>query len=384
MCPVRYASLVIGIISAALFGIATPLSKSLLLNLSQFQLAGLLYLGAALGILPFLFAKKGRLERKALDGKNLLRISGAVLFGGCLAPVFLLLGLASAQASSVSLWLNLELAATAVLGFLFFKDHLDSIGWVGVGSALLAGACVTISEGPSGLVPAILVALACVCWGLDNNLTAMIDGLTPQWTTFIKGAVGGVVNFTIGILALPRLPGAATVLAALGLGAISYGGSIVLYIMAAQGIGATRGQILFSSAPFFGLAFSFVLLAEKPAWIQLAAAAILIASIVLMRRTRHTHMHTHEDAVHVHLHRHDDLHHAHAHKNEPTSESHVHAHHHEQVTHEHPHVSDLHHRHDHEKSGRRSRVRRPRPWAWRRMTSLFPGQTHSGRESGRA
>jgi drug/metabolite transporter (DMT)-like permease len=279
----------------------------------------------------------------------LLRIFGAVLFGGCLGPVFLLLGLTSAQASSVSLWLNLELAATAVLGFLFFRDHLDRNGWLGVGGALLAGVMVAINEGRSGIMPALLVALACVCWGLDNNFTALIDGMTAQETTFIKGAVAGVVNLTIGIVALPRLPGTTSVLSALGLGAISHGGSIVLYIMAAQGIGATRAQILFSSAPFFGMLFSFVLLAEKPGWPQMVAVVFLIASIVLMRRTRHTHVHTYDATAHIHLHRHDDMHHVHPHENEPSGRSHVHAHRHDQVTHEHLHVSDLHHRHDHEK-----------------------------------
>jgi len=38
--------------SAFLFGAATPLSKALLDSLTPFQLAGLLYLGAALGLVP--------------------------------------------------------------------------------------------------------------------------------------------------------------------------------------------------------------------------------------------------------------------------------------------------------------------------------------------
>ena len=43
-----------GMISAELFGIATPLSEILLAGLSQLQLAGLLYLGGGLGMLPFI------------------------------------------------------------------------------------------------------------------------------------------------------------------------------------------------------------------------------------------------------------------------------------------------------------------------------------------
>jgi drug/metabolite transporter (DMT)-like permease len=340
-----------GLVAAALFGIATPLSKGLLRDLSPFALAGLLYLGAAAGVLPYVLIKRQRARR--IDRRNVVRLSGAVLFGGCLGPVFLLMGLASARASSVSLWLNLELAATAVLGLLFFKDHLDRNGWLGVGGALLAGVLVTVNEGVSGVLPAVFVACACLCWGVDNNLTAVVDGVTPQGITFIKGAIAGAVNLVIGLSMHPRLPGASTVLSALGVGALCYGGSIVLYITAAQGLGAIRGQILFASAPFFGMLFSILLLSEKTTWAQWAAAAIMVAAIALMHRERHAHAHVHERIVHVHAHRHDDLHHdhdhdhGHGHGGKPAAKWHIHWHQHTAIEHAHPHVPDLHHRHGH-------------------------------------
>lgn len=342
-----YGPLFIGVLSAALFGIATPLSKILLKSLSQFQLAGLLYLGAALGMLPFVLARRRRPEPVHIDRKNALRLGAAVLFGGCLGPVFLLFGLASAQASSVSLWLNLELAATAALGFLFFRDHLDVLGWLGVSGALLAGVLVTLSEGSAGIIPSLLVALACVCWGLDNNFTALIDAFTPQETTFFKGLIAGAVNSVIGAMTVGGFPPARTGLSSLALGAVCYGGSIVLFITAAQRIGAARAQILFASAPFFGLCSSFLILSERLSWLQFAAAGVLICSSVLMLRARHAHRHLHVGTVHIHAHRHDDLHHTHTHEESPASLKHSHSHIHETLTHEHPHVPDLHHRHGH-------------------------------------
>ena len=346
-----YGAVAIGVISAALFGIATPVSKILLTSLSQFQLAGLLYLGAGLGMLPFVVARLRRPRRKRLDRKNALRLAAAVIFGGCMGPVFLLLGLASAQAASVSLWLNLELAATAVLGFLLFRDHLDIPGWVGVGGALFAGVLVALSEGSAGVLPALLVALACVCWGLDNNFTALIDALTPQETTLAKGVIAGVVNSVIGVLTVGRLPAVGVGLVSLALGAVCYGGSIVLFITAAQRIGAARGQILFASGPFFGMLFSFLLLSERPSWLQAAAVLVLLGSIALMLRARHAHRHLHEPLVHIHAHRHDDMHHTHTHAGSPASLTHSHEHSHEPLGHEHVHVPDLHHRHSHGKHG---------------------------------
>ena len=126
------------VLSAVFFGMAAPLSKILLADLNYFLLAGLLYLGAAAGLLPFtLFQARIKIDR--VGKKNILRIVGSILFGGVLGPVLLLLGLKIADAASVSLWLNLELVATAVLGWLFFKDHLDLRGWLGTGGAILAG-----------------------------------------------------------------------------------------------------------------------------------------------------------------------------------------------------------------------------------------------------
>jgi drug/metabolite transporter (DMT)-like permease len=337
--------IVLGLVSAALFGIATPISKLLLRGLSQFQLAGLLYLGAGFAMLPFVIVRRRRGRRPGLDTKNTLRLAAAVIAGGCLGPVLLLFGLTAARASSVSLWLNLELAATAVLGFLLFRDHLDALGWFGVGGALLAGVLVTMGEGSAGVLPALLVAGACVCWGLDNSLTAIIDALTPQETTFFKGMIAGTVNIVIGVLAGKSLPAGGISLAALGLGAVCYGGSIALFITAAQRLGAARAQVLFAAGPFFGMLVAVVALGERINWMQGAAILVLVGSIALMLRARHAHNHRHESVVHLHAHRHDDLHHTHPHPDAVAG--HMHEHVHNAIEHDHVHVPDLHHRHAH-------------------------------------
>src|SRR5262245_18194898 len=110
------------LLAAALFGAATPASKWLLSELSPFQLAGLLYLGGALGVARAAVGKRGRGRPWPADRRNRVRLLGAVVFGGILGPVALLFGLKIAAAASVSLWLNLELAATAVLGVCLFHD----------------------------------------------------------------------------------------------------------------------------------------------------------------------------------------------------------------------------------------------------------------------
>lgn len=333
--------------AAALFGASTPACKRLLGELPPFQLAGLLYLGAALGTGGWLLRERGTRPAQRLDPANRARLAGAVALGGIAGPVLLLHGLRLALAGSVSLLLNLEIAATAALGAWFFREPLGARGWLAVGGIAVAGAIVSGDAGWPGLAAAALVAAACLCWGADNQLTARIDGITPARAAFWKGAVAGSVNGAIGLATSPLPTTPARAIAALAVGALAYGVSVALFISAAQQLGATRAQAIFASAPFIGAALSFALLGEPLGRASLAAAALFAASVALLLRARHEHPHAHQRLEHVHEHRHDDGHHLHEHAGLAPSARHTHWHVHEPQAHAHPHWPDLHHRHGH-------------------------------------
>jgi len=338
---------VLAVVAAALFGAATPASKLLLADLTPFQLAGFLYLGAALGVIPTAWRSGGLRVPARHDRVNRIRLLGAVACGGIAGPVLLLFALRGADAASVSLWLNFEVAATAVLGVLFFREHLGRLGWAGVVSALGGGMILSLSAGVAGLQAGVLVLLACACWGLDNHLTALIDGITPSQSTFWKGLIAGSTNLAIGLALDPLAAGAMWVIAALFVGVWAYGASIALYIASSQALGATRAQIAFASAPFFGVLLSVVALGEPLTAVQFASGALFVAGIALFLIERHAHAHTHEAVDHEHGHRHDDGHHNHEHPGLPAATWHTHRHRHEPLAHAHPHWPDLHHRHRH-------------------------------------
>jgi drug/metabolite transporter (DMT)-like permease len=342
-----YASIALAVLSAMLFGAATPASKLLLADLTPFQLAGLLYLGAALGVMPSAW-RGGRLRFPAsADRANQLRLLGAIVAGGIAGPVLMLLALRSTEAASVSLWLNFEVAATALLGVVVFREHLGLRGWGGVAATFAGAVVLSAPQTGAGVAAALLVLLACVCWGLDNHLTALIDGITPAQSTFWKGLVAGIANLALGVSLDPLAISAPTLLAALAVGALAYGASITLYIRASQSLGATRAQIAFATAPFFGVLLSVVALGESLSAMHGLAGALFVTGIVLFALERHAHLHVHEIMEHEHAHRHDDGHHTHAHPGMPVSATHSHRHRHEPMTHAHPHWPDLHHRHHH-------------------------------------
>lgn len=353
--------LALALLSAMLFGASTPASKWLLGTLEPFQLAGLLYLGAAAGMAPVVGAQRRRAAPVTPGPATARLLAGAVIAGGVLGPVLLLFGLRLAGAASVALLLNLEMAATAVLGVLLFREPLGTRGWLGVGGIVAAGSLLGAQGGWPGLLAALLVAAACTCWGLDNHLTALIDGITPARSTLVKGIVAGSINLAIGLGIAPFVASPTTVAAALVVGALSYGTSIALYIAAAHELGATRAQAVFATAPFAGAALAFAALGEPLGLTHVAAACLLAASIPALMSSRHAHAHVHEPLVHVHRHRHDDGHHDHGHPGGDPSARHSHAHRHQRLVHSHPHWPDVHHRHAHSAAVEDLGDRQPEP-----------------------
>jgi drug/metabolite transporter (DMT)-like permease len=339
--------ILLALISAALFGSATPASKVLLDSFAPIELAGLLYLGAAIGVSPLLIKNREVRLPSKLSNKNRLYLLGAILFGGILAPIFLLLGLQFASSASVSLWLNLELVATAILGYCFFQDHLGRIGWLGVGGCIFAAILLSVGEGAAGFEAGLLVTIACLAWGLDNHLTALIDGISPAQSTFYKGIIAGSVNLLLGILIQPSTTSVTNIFIALGIGILAYGISIVLYITSAQSLGATRSQMLFSSAPLFGILLAALILGEEITLFQQIALVLKIGSLFVLFQDQHGHEHEHQAIAHQHLHNHHDEHHTHDHPEGLISPLHSHWHEHEAILHNHFHLPDIHHRHQH-------------------------------------
>lgn len=345
----RFA-IIIGLISGFLFGIATPFSKILLTWLNSFQLAGLLYLGAAVAMLPYIFRKGNNLKLLFINGAG-IKTAGIIFFGGFLGPVLLLVGLKTANAASVSIWLNMELVATAILGIIFFRDSLDKPAWIGVILTIIAGIVTSAGEGSAGITAGLLITAACICWAIDNHLTALVDGASPQTVTFVKGLVAGSVNFIIGCFLSSQPLTLIEISPAIVVGIFSYGISIVLYVISAQNLGATRCQILFSTAPLWGVILSYIFIKEPFQWVHVASILLLAMAVVITNVFKHSHAHNHDSMDHAHYHKHDDEHHNHEHygESEQPGKGHSHFHQHESTKHHHHHYPDLHHRHIHGK-----------------------------------
>lgn len=340
------------LLAAMLFGASTPLAKGLLASVAPQVLAGLLYLGSGLGLgmLWFWRRRTGKAGEAALTRRDLPWLLGAIGFGGFLGPLLLLIGLSHTPASAASLFLNLEGVFTALLAWIVFHENVDRRIALGMG-AIVAGGALLAWQGRlewGGLAGPLAIAAACLCWAIDNNLTQKVSTSDPLQIAALKGAAAGSVNLAIGLFLTGSLPNLPSTSAALVLGFLGYGLSLVLFVLALRSLGTARTGAYFSTAPFVGAILS-VLLWRDPITVTLLVAGGLMAFGVWLHLTeRHLHEHTHEPISHSHPHTHD-AHHRHAHgPDDPQGEPHTHAHTHEPLTHAHPHYPDIHHRHGHE------------------------------------
>ena len=316
------------ILAAALYAVNVPLAKLLLAHVGEVMMAALLYLGAGLGLL--LYSLLHRWTGRSLhSGEPLTRKelpwTVAMVVLDIFAPILLMLGIARTNSANVSLLNNFEIVATTLIAFAVFREAVSRRLWLAIALVTAASALLSFEGGGAFVFNrgSVLVLGACVCWGLENNCTKMISNKSSVEIVTIKGCFSGLGSLTVALALGESLPQLKWVLAVLALGFVSYGLSINFYILAQKDLGAAKTSAYYSVAPFLGVAFSMLLLGERPALQFYLALAIMLAATVLMERDsitlQHTHPHQHQ---HTHPHRHGSVVHCH---------EHVHTHEHQHI-----------------------------------------------------
>lgn len=274
--------------AALLFGISTPAAKALGAGIAPQLLAGLLYLGAGLGLVIWMGLRKlgtaGAPPLRKPRGREWGWLAAAVISGGIIGPVLLMQGLARTDGAAASLLLNLESVLTCVLAWIVFKEKFSPRVLIGMSVIFAGGLIISWNGTPSltTLAGPLLVAAACLSWALDNNFTRKIADCDPLFSAAVKGGAGAAVNCGIAVMAGAALPGAARIAGALLVGFLGYGLSIVCFIMALRSLGAARTGAFFAIAPFFGaltaVAFGMSLFSGR----LLATGAVMAVGVWLL------------------------------------------------------------------------------------------------------
>lgn len=273
------------LLAACLYALSTPFSKVLLANVPSNMMAALLYLGAGLGM-AMLVVVRSRVEARAGSG-----VAGEAPLGRAdapyvvamvaldvAAPLLLMAGLAHATPENVTLLNNFEIVATSVIAFAFFRERVAPRTWAGI--VVITCACALLMlEGGEALSfssGSLMVLGACVCWGVENNCTSRLSEKDPMQIVTVKGLGSGAGALAVALAAGDALPGPVDVAAALLLGFVAYGLSILFYVYAQRGIGAARTSAYYAVNPFVGALLSLALFRTVPAPTFLAALALMV------------------------------------------------------------------------------------------------------------
>src|SRR4030042_1408199 len=243
----------------------------------------------------------------------------------------------------------MEGVATAIIAAMLFKENLGRLRVGAIVCVTAAGVLLSWdpSQGTWNILGFLLLILAGIGWGLDNNLTRNICSRDPVQIALAKGGLAGSASLAIAIALGSDISMDAQIVWALVLGALSYGASLVFFVMALQGLGASRTGVFFSLGPFVGAVISILLLREWLGWVVLPAFALMTLGVLVLVYERHSHQHGHEEITHTHVHTHGDPYHDHCHS-ESFREPHSHEHTHKVVVPDPSHWPDIHHRHSHD------------------------------------
>jgi len=271
-------------IAAVFYALSSPASKLLLAHVSPTMMAAFLYLGAGVGIGLLSLAGRDRAGKpERLSKPDMPYVVGMVLLD-IAAPILMMFGLLCTNASNAALLGNFEIVATAVIALLIFRERVSRRLWLGIVFITLSSILLSC-EDLSGLrfsAGSLLVLLATVCWGFENNCTRKISSKSTFQIVFIKGIFSGSGSLILALIAGERFPALRYIAFTMLLGFVAYGLSIFFYIRAQSVIGAAQTSAYYAVAPFTGALFSFILLHEALTKNYLLALAIMAAGSVFV------------------------------------------------------------------------------------------------------
>ncbi len=336
--------------AALLFGGSTPFAKQALGDVPPALMAGLLFLGSGIGLSAVLLIRDRGFGSFHLPKKQFFWYLLSIGFGGVLAPVLLMEGLARTGAAAASMMLNTEVVFTVLLAWFAFGENAGRQVMLGMALIVAGGVALawpTGKGGWEGVEGALAIAAACLCWAIDNNLTRKVSEADALFVAGGKGLAAGAINTALAMMGGAALPMPKAIGFAMLIGFFGYGVSLALMVIAFRGLGAARTGAYFATAPFIGAALSIAAFGDTVHGGFWIASALMGTGVWFHLTELHGHEHHHAPLEHTHRHQHD-RHHDHPHPFPwDGKEPHTHPHVHDEITHAHPHFPDIHHRHPH-------------------------------------
>lgn len=332
----KILAIIFAVLAALLYAINIPFSKLLLNRISPTMLASYLYLGAGLGIsILFLLTKQKKHEQsEKYTKKDLPYVIGMIVLD-IIAPILLMFGIMDSTSSSATLLNNFEIVCTSLIALVVFKEVISKKMWLAILLITLSSFVLSFDDISSFKLSwgSLLVLLATLCWGLENNCTRNLANKNTYSVVTIKGIFSGLGSLIVALCLHETFANFIYIALAMILGFVAYGLSIFFYIKSQGIIGAAKTSAYYSVAPFIGTFLSFIIFNDLLSLTYFIGLAIMIlgTAIVVLDTIEKKHEHTHTHEV---THTHDGTTHTHI-----VEHSHVHSHYLSESKHRHKHLT---------------------------------------------
>lgn len=272
--------IVSGLVAAVSVAVSIPLCKLFMDDASPVMTAGLLNLGAGLGIgLVWLCTSRTarvKMERH-LEKKDVPMMAGACAAEIC-AAIAMVVGLALTSAANASLLQNFETVMTAIIALIVFKELISFRLWIGIVLITVGSLFLTVQD-PGSLTfspGSLLILLSCTIWGLENNLTKKLAHKNPLEIVFCKGMIAGLVTLLAGFVMGEQFPAPELIVPICIVGVLGYGLNVLFLVISERHLGAAKACTIYGMYPFLAAIISSLMFAELPSWLFMLSALLMI------------------------------------------------------------------------------------------------------------
>ena len=276
---------ILAVLAAALYALMAPVSKLLQVSVPPVMQAGLLYVGAGVGMAAIMLAERatGRRSSRPSIARSDAHYVMAMVLLDMVSPILLMMGLALSSPQTVSLLNNFEIVATTLIAVALFHERVSRRLVVAI--AIITCSCALLSLDGAGelsmSVGSLLVLGACVCWGFENNCTASLSEKDTRQVVLVKGLGSGAGSLVVSAVVGEGGAALARCAAMMLLGFLSVGLSVYCYVVAQASLGAARTSAFYATSPFIGSFLGMMLFREMPGMLFWVAFVLMACGVWL-------------------------------------------------------------------------------------------------------
>ena len=274
--------LFLALMSACLYAFNVIIEKKYIENMSSEKILFLMYLGAGLGlyIINIIASKNRKSDENKITKREIPKVI-TIAICELIASFLIIEAIKHIDASLVSLLSIFEIVMTSICAYFIFKDPIEKKEIVAMSIIILASLILNFKDNIFNRINinSILVIGACLFWGIENNITALISSKEPSLFTSIKCSSVALMYFVLMII-----KGSFSInypiLALYGF--FSYGLSILFYALSTKYLGASKSTMIFSFSPIFAVLLSIIIYNEKITFTFLISTILMIISIIII------------------------------------------------------------------------------------------------------